>query len=198
MADGPKYHVHFRRRREGKTDYYYRKRLLRSGLPRFVVRKSLKYITIQIIEATLVGDKIICSIHSGVLKKKYKWPYNCKNIPAAYLTGLIAGNEAQKKKIESAIFDIGVYRPIYNSKVFAALKGALDSDFTIPHGDDIFPTGDRLKGKDIENYAKSLSKLETDEIYQKQFSGYLKEKVDPKKISSEFERIKNEIIKNYS
>src|SRR2546425_1171801 len=38
MADGPRYSVPFRRRREGRTDYKLRRALVRSGKPRAVVR----------------------------------------------------------------------------------------------------------------------------------------------------------------
>ena len=50
MTQGPRYHVKPRRRREGKTDYRKRLRLLRSGKVRMVVRKSLKNTQIQLIE----------------------------------------------------------------------------------------------------------------------------------------------------
>ena len=39
MATGPRYFVPFRRRHEGKTDYYKRMALLSSGTPRMVVWK---------------------------------------------------------------------------------------------------------------------------------------------------------------
>ena len=42
MARGPAYVVKYRRRREGKTDYRARRKLVLSGLPRLVVRFSLK------------------------------------------------------------------------------------------------------------------------------------------------------------
>ncbi|MDK2384746.1 MAG: 50S ribosomal protein L18, partial [Candidatus Korarchaeota archaeon] len=38
MARSARYKVRFRRRREGKTDYKKRLALLKSGLPRMVVR----------------------------------------------------------------------------------------------------------------------------------------------------------------
>ena len=198
MADGPRYHVAFKRRREGKTNYYKRRKLLASRIPRFIVRKSLKYMIIQIAEAELVGDRIIISTHSSELKKKYKWPYNCNNLPAAYLVGLLAGYKAQKGNIEEAILDLGVNRPIINSKLFAALRGAVDSGFTIPHGSDVLPSDDLIMGKDIANYAKILSEQETDEAYKRQFSSYLKNKANPKEIPKVFDRVKKEIIKDYS
>ena len=47
---GPRYKVPFRRRREAKTNYRHRLKLLKSGLPRAVVRKSLKHTTVQFIK----------------------------------------------------------------------------------------------------------------------------------------------------
>ena len=42
-------HIEFRRKREGKTDYKRRLRLLLSNKPRLVIRVSLKNIIIQIL-----------------------------------------------------------------------------------------------------------------------------------------------------
>ncbi|MGM0388528.1 MAG: 50S ribosomal protein L18, partial [Natrinema limicola] len=42
MATGPRYKVPMRRRREVRTDYHQRLRLLKSGKPRLVARKSNK------------------------------------------------------------------------------------------------------------------------------------------------------------
>ena len=42
--------VPFKRKREGKTDYKKRLKLLSSSKPRLVIRKSLKNMTVQIIE----------------------------------------------------------------------------------------------------------------------------------------------------
>ncbi|HQQ25507.1 MAG TPA: hypothetical protein PLR51_04420 [Methanomassiliicoccales archaeon] len=50
MAQGPRFKVAFRRRREGRTDYRQRQRLLRARVPRAVVRTSLRHISVQIVE----------------------------------------------------------------------------------------------------------------------------------------------------
>jgi len=53
------------------------------------------------------------------------------------------------------------------------------------------PSEDRISGKHIEEYAKSL---ESDkEKYQKQFSKYLKENVDPKSLTKMFEGVLSKI-----
>ncbi|MEM2029232.1 MAG: 50S ribosomal protein L18, partial [Candidatus Bathyarchaeia archaeon] len=56
MAKGPSYSVPFRRRKEGKTDYRLRKKLILSGLPRLVVRKTNRNIIAQLVRATVIGD----------------------------------------------------------------------------------------------------------------------------------------------
>lgn len=49
MAHGPRYRVPFRRRREGKTNYHKRLKLLKSKKPRLVVRKTLNHHIAQIV-----------------------------------------------------------------------------------------------------------------------------------------------------
>ena len=196
MADGPRYRVKFRRRREGKTNYYYRKRLLASGIPRLVIRKSLKHIKAQVISAEMIGDKILIQAHSKELSKKYNWKYNTGNTPSAYLIGYLIGKKAVKNKIEEVILDLGIYRPIVNTKLFAALKGTIDAGLDIPHGEEIFPSDERINGKHIADFASKLEG-EDKELYKKQFSKLLKDKIDPKKISSSFDQVKQKIDQEY-
>ena len=54
MATGPRYKVAFRRRREGRTNYYTRRKLLRGGELRAVVRRSNKNVMIQFEEFGLL------------------------------------------------------------------------------------------------------------------------------------------------
>ena len=197
MGTGPRYHVPFRRRREGKTDYYYRKRLVISGIPRLVVRKSLRHLLVQIVEAKLKGDYILISAHSKELKRDFGWNLGCGSIPAAYLTGLLAGYKGIKKNVNKAILDIGIYRPIQKSRLFAALKGVLDAGLEVPYSEDILPDDKHIQGNHIGNLAKILE-TENNEKYTKQFSKYLKLNLDPKKISEYFNATKESIVKKYS
>ena len=48
-----------KRRRKGLTDYRKRLKLVKSGLPRFVVRKTNRYIIVQITESKAGGDKVL-------------------------------------------------------------------------------------------------------------------------------------------
>ena len=69
MADGPRYAVPYRRRREGRTDYKLRRALVRSGKPRAVVRLTNKYVIVQVSEADIRGDIVRASASSRELAK---------------------------------------------------------------------------------------------------------------------------------
>ena len=145
MATGPRYRVHFARRREGKTDYKARKHILMSMKPRGVVRSSAKYTTVQLIEYDPKGDKVLVSAHSKELVKM-GWTKGTSNTSAAYLVGLLAGTRAQEKKITEAVLDIGLHAPIKGSKVYATLKGMVDAGLDIPHDPKILPDESRITG----------------------------------------------------
>jgi large subunit ribosomal protein L18 len=147
MATGPTYRVQFRRRREGKTNYRYRKSLLVSGSPRAVVRKSLKSIQVQFIIFDVRGDKILTSATAFELKK-FGWTGVCSNTSAAYLVGLLAGKRALKKGVTNAVLDIGLHSPTKGSKVFAALKGIVDAGVHVPHDPKVLPSDERIMSSD--------------------------------------------------
>lgn len=183
--------VQFRRRREGKTNYKKRLNLLKSGIPRLVIRKSLKHITSQIIEYAPQGDKVLATVNSKSLGKM-GWQVN-GNIPSAYLTGLLLGKKAAELNIKKVILDMGMHPSIKGSRIYAIIKGALDTGLEIPHSEDILPNDDIIQCKAIEQYAKKLQEKDPDS-YQKQFSKYLKNNIDPSTLGKTFEQIKNKII----
>ena len=76
---GPHFRVAFRRRREGKTDYRRRQRLLRSATPRAVVRKTLNQTLVQIVEAEAGGDRVLASAQSLDLKE-HGWSVGTGNV----------------------------------------------------------------------------------------------------------------------
>jgi len=145
MAGGPRYRVPFRRRREGKTDYRYRLRLLKSGLPRAVFRRSSRYVTVQVVEYESAGDRVLAHSTSMELKK-YGWRGNFSSTPAAYLTAYLTGKKALKKGVKEAVFDMGIYVPSKGCRAFAALRGLVDAGIKIPHGEEELPDDDRIKG----------------------------------------------------
>ncbi len=150
MARSKVHKVQHRRRREGKTDYRLRLKLLRSKKPRFVVRKSSNNITCQVIEYSNRGDNVLAYSDSRELKK-LGWKAHAGNIPAAYLTGLLCGTRSKKKKIGEAVPDMGLYTSTKGSRLYGALKGALDGGLKIPCSEDIMPSEERISGKHIQD-----------------------------------------------
>ena len=191
MAKGPSYNVPYRRRREGKTDYHRRKKLLISGLPRLVARKTNKHIIAQIVEASIEGDRVLASAHSSELRKKFGWLGSLKNLPAAYLTGLLCGYRALKRNVKKAILDIGLQTPSKGARVFAVMKGCIDAGIEIPHGEEILPSEERIKGQHISDYASMLSS--TPEVYSKRFSEYISRGLRPENIVEHFSAVKKKI-----
>jgi len=186
MAKGPRYKRSFRRRYDGKTDYHKRLKLLKSRKLRVVIRASNDNIRVQIVESKFGGDNILISAFSKELTSKYGWSANSGNIPAAYLTGYLAGLRAKTKNIQDAIFDLGIF--YHKNRVLAACKGLIDTGMIIPYREEFFPEElkDRIKGTHIENYAKNLKSNEP-EKYEQVFSGYLKkQKLNPLKMSQMF------------
>ena len=154
-----------RRRFENKTDYKARFGLLKSGLPRLVIRKSNRYIIVQLVASDTANDKVIATAISKDLLAK-GWPEDkagsLKSISAAYLTGMLLASKV-KKTNKSAILDMGMQRNVKGSRIFAALKGAIDSGLQIPHSSESLPTEQDLKKNEkilqiFEKLRKELAK----------------------------------------
>ena len=159
MAKGSRFAVKFRRRREGRTDYKKRLGLLKSNLPRFVVRISNKYIICQFIEYAKESDKTLLTVNSNQLTK-LGWKHESKNLPASYLTGLLAGKLASEKGIKKAVLDIGLQTSKKGARLYAALKGVIDAGVEIPHGEENIPKEERISGTHIkETIPKDFEKV---------------------------------------
>ncbi len=146
----------YRRKREQKTNYRKRLGLLKSGKNRLIIRKSNKYIVMQIIAFNPKGDKIIKTCTSKELIK-LGWKYSCKNIPASYLTGLIIASKMKQEKDKACIVDFGLQNLMKgNNKLYSGLKGAIDGGLEIPVGEDIFPKEDEILGKRMSEDMQKL------------------------------------------
>jgi large subunit ribosomal protein L18 len=152
MATGPRYFVPFRRRKEGKTDYYKRMKLVVAKSPRMVVRKSNRHIIIQLVKAEMDGDRTLVTANSAELSR-YGYNGSLSNTPAAYLTGMLFAVKALNAGYESGVLDIGLNRATHGARVFAALKGAVAAGLDVPHGEEILPDDDRVRGAHIAAYA---------------------------------------------
>jgi len=98
-----RFQVQFKRRREGKTDYYARKRLTfqdknkyNSPKYRLVVRKTNKDLVCQIAYATVKCDRILSAAYSHELTK-YGVKIGLNNYAAAYATGLLLARRVLTK-----------------------------------------------------------------------------------------------------
>ena len=182
-----------RRRREGRTDYRQRLRLVKSGTPRLVVRRSSRGMVCQIVIHETKGDKTLVTAGTKDLQKA-GWKGYTGNVPASYLTGLLCAAKAKKQKIKSAVLDIGIHESTKGSRLYAALRGAVDGGLEIPHSKDILPSDDRIRGAHFESYAASLKKADKDK-YSRVFSQYLKNKAVPESISKHFDQVKAKIAK---
>jgi large subunit ribosomal protein L18 len=191
MAKKANYRVQLRRRREGKTDYQARKALVTSRKPRLVTRGSNKNVEVQIIIAKPHGDEVLASANSHELIKSYGWRAPTGNIPAAYLTGLLAGLKAKAAGIKEAILDLGLVSPTKGSRSFAVLSGVVDAGVAVPHSEEKI-VKERVKGDHIAKYAKSLGA--GSEEYIAKFSQYNAQGVAPEKIGEHFAKVKADII----
>jgi large subunit ribosomal protein L5e len=93
----------FRRRQEGKTDYYARKRLItqdkskyNTAKYRLVARVTCSRVICQVIYATIQGDRVICAADSRELKR-YGLETGLTNYAACYATGLLVARRLLNK-----------------------------------------------------------------------------------------------------
>lgn len=97
------FQVKWRRRREGKTDYRQRHKLItqdknkyQSPKYRLVVRFTNQYVICQIVYAEVNGDKVLCAASSKELAK-HGLSIGLKNYAAAYCTGLLLARRLLKQ-----------------------------------------------------------------------------------------------------
>jgi large subunit ribosomal protein L5e len=102
-AYSKRYQTKNKRRRQGKTDYFMRRRLIQqdknkydSKKYRFVVRRTNTKIICQVIYATLTGDKVLVQANSAELKR-YGIERGHTNYAASYCTGLLAARRLLAK-----------------------------------------------------------------------------------------------------
>lgn len=191
MARSGRYKVPFRRRREGVTNYYKRRKLILSGKPRLVVRKTNRYIIAQIVKAEPRGDVTLVAAHSGELRK-YGWKAGTKNTSAAYLLGLLIGFKALKRGITEAILDIGLHRATPGARVFAVAKGAIDAGLNVPVGEEVLPSDERIRGTHVASYAATLPDGSI------VFSKYFESGLNPSNLPQHFEEVRESIASAWS
>jgi len=236
-----RFQVKFRRRREGKTDYRARKRLVtqdknkyNSPKYRFIVRITNGDVICQFAEAKIAGDKIISSAYAHELPE-FGIPVGLTNYASTYATGLLAARRLLKQlKLDDkykgntgdvgedfnveeladgprpffALLDVGLRRTTTGSRVFAALKGAIDGGIEIPHSERRFVGYDNeqkkldqevlrkhIFGVHVSEYMKKLQ-ADDSQKYEKVFSQYVKKGIKPDAIESLYQKAHKEIRAN--
>mmetsp|Transcript_1034 Transcript_1034/g.2593 ORF Transcript_1034/g.2593 Transcript_1034/m.2593 type:complete len:258 (-) Transcript_1034:753-1526(-) len=170
-----RFQLKWRRRREGKTDYYSRKRLIcqdkrkyNSPKYRLVVRITKKNIICQFTQSLLEGDHILMACYSNKIGKQVEFFSGPTAFHIAYFCGVYLANKIlEKKEISNsenaitgkkfsksifAILDIGLARATTGHRVFAAMKGALDGGITVPYNEKRFPGYNLKDGFNPENF----------------------------------------------
>ena len=113
---------------------------------------------VQILKPEMKGDKVLASAHSRYLIEK-GWKGSRKNIPAAYLTGYLAGKKAIASGVKEAVLYTGTRK--YTQRMAASLKGIVDAGLQIPSDPETFPVAERINGEHLKvkndiNQVKSI------------------------------------------
>lgn len=141
------YSVILRRLREEKTNYKKRKLMLMGRADFITVQTSNENVLVQIHKPEFTGDKVVASAHSRFLIAK-GWKGSRKNVPAAYLTGYLAGKKALSSGTKEAILYSGTRK--YTQRMAAALKGVIDAGLEIPASEETFPDETRINGDHLK------------------------------------------------
>lgn len=211
-----RYQVPFRRRRECKTDYQQRTKLIaqdknKYNTPkyRFVVRFTNRDVVCQIFSSDLTHDECIASAYSHELKR-YGLNVGLKNYAAAYCTGLLLARRVLKKfdmedgdQVEAAdgeffladedshafkaYLDLGLARATTGANIFGALKGAVDGGLHIPHNTRRFP-GARIEGTGEDKRREYDAGVHRERIFGGHVASYMRELAegDSEKYQSQF------------
>jgi len=141
--------------RSEKTNYRKRKTMLMGKRDFISVNITNENAQVQILKPVISGDKVLASAHSRFLIKD-GWKGSRKNIPAAYLTGYLAGKKALSNGVSNAILYSGTRK--YTQRMAAALKGVIDAGVEVPADSETFPSEDRINGDHlkIKNDVKSF------------------------------------------
>ena len=136
-----------RRLREEKTNYRKRSTMLMGKRDFITVNITNENTQVQILKPGMTGDKVVASAHSRYLLEK-GWKGSRKSVPAAYLTGYLAGKKAIANGAKDAILYSGTRR--YTSRMAAALKGVIDAGVKVPADSETFPSDERIQGSHLK------------------------------------------------
>ena len=135
-----------RRLREEKTNYKKRGTMLMGKRDFITVNITNENTQVQILTPGMIGDKVVASAHSRYLLKQ-GWKGSRKSVPAAYLTGYLAGKKAIGKGAKGAIMYTGTRK--FTQRMAAALKGIIDAGLEVPADPETFPADERINGEHL-------------------------------------------------
>jgi len=194
-----RYQVKYKRRREGKTDYFARKRLTfqdknKYNTPKYrlIVRFTNKDITCQVAYSKIEGDVIICAAYAHELPR-YGVKVGLTNYAAAYCTGLLVARRLLKKykldeiykgteevtgdeyQVEDEEGQPGAFRcyldvGLVRTTTGARVFGAMKG--AVDGGLDIPHSNKRFPGYDGES-GEFNAEVHRDHIFGKHVSGYM-------------------------
>ncbi|KAL0322760.1 UNVERIFIED_CONTAM: 60S ribosomal protein L5 [Sesamum angustifolium] len=190
-----RFQVKYKRRREGKTDYRARIRLINQdknkyNTPkyRFVVRFTNKDIVAQIVSASITGDMVLASAYAHEL-------------PRYGLEVGLSNYAAESRRPFRALLDVGLIKTTTGNRVFGALKGALDGGLDIPHSDKRFAGFSKdskqldaevhrkyIYGGHVASYMTTLMEDEP-EKYQSHFGLYVKKGLEPDNLEELYKKV---------
>ncbi|EHH61739.1 hypothetical protein EGM_19822 [Macaca fascicularis] len=194
-----RYQVKFRRRREGKTDYYARKRLViqdknKYNTPKYrmIVRVTNRDIICQIAYARIEGDMIVCAAYAHELPK-YGVKVGLTNYAAAYCTGLLLARRNKNDLLNYAKrwilefdkeFEEKAYERFLNLQLRNKIVGHFGNTKRFPGYDSESKEFNaevhrkHIMGQNVADYMRYLME-EDEDAYKKQFSQYIKNSVTP-------------------
>ena len=146
-----------RRLREEKTNYKKRGTMLTGKRDFITVNITNQNTQVQILTPGMTGDKVVASAHSRYLLEK-GWKGSRKSVPAAYLTGYLAGKKALVQGAKDAIMYTGTRR--YTQRMAAALKGIIDAGVEVPADEKTFPAEERINGEHL-TVKNEISKIKS-------------------------------------
>ncbi|KAI8928870.1 hypothetical protein BC831DRAFT_446978 [Entophlyctis helioformis] len=208
-----RFQTKYRRRRECKTDYYARKRLVtqaknkyNSPKYRFVVRFSNKNITCQIIYAKIQGDVVLAAAYSHELPN-YGIKFGLTKLKLGLdekYEGCVEpdGEYFEVEPVEDgprpfrAFLDVGLRRTTTGSRIFGALKGARFPAYSASEKKaDAELLASYIYGGHVTEYMEYLIE-EDEEAYKRQFARYIEDGIEPGDVEDIFKEAHAKIREN--
>lgn len=210
-----RFRVKYKRRRQCKTNYPKRIRLVaqykdKYGTPKYrlVVRKTNRDIIAQIISSDMTHDKCHVSAYAHELKD-YGIEVGFTNYAAAYCVGLLLARRLLTKfqkdnegndNIDGDFYldddsfkanlDTGLVRCTTGANIFGVLKGAVDGGLNIPHNTRRFPGSSYEEGDDGKEWVYEPS-IHRERIFGQHIANHMS------LLKSEDEAKYNKLYSNY-